>query len=125
MTMDSIVDVLSYNDGVIVDPQQDDGEGWFDYAETITEETIKEKGGHGVKEGDQIYWRVYLPLPTTVQSRLSAVEEDAALQAGLSLWELDKLAHCYCTICSRFCCQSRGYQPYGIVMSGLRASSSH
>lgn len=88
LTMDGIVSVLTDNDGVIVDPKQGDGEGWFDYAETITKETLKARESHGVKEGDQIYWRLYLPLPSATKTRLRALKKKAELQAGLSLWEL-------------------------------------
>ncbi|KAJ1026323.1 hypothetical protein NDA16_002410 [Ustilago loliicola] len=88
LTMDGIVSVLTDNDGVIVDTKQSDGEGWFDYAETITKETLKARQSHGVKEGDQIYWRLYLPLPSATRTRLTALDNKAELQAGLSLWEL-------------------------------------
>lgn len=90
LTMDAIVQVLTDNDGVIVDPEEDDGEGWFDYAETVTKESLEGKKGQGVKEGDEIYWRLYLPLPSSTRARLKALEEEGegGLQAGLSLWEL-------------------------------------
>ena len=86
--MDSIVSVLTDNDGVIVDTQEGNGEGWFDYAETITKETLKSRESLGVKEGDQIYWRLYLPLPSATETRLTALNNKAELQAGLSFWEL-------------------------------------
>lgn len=88
VTMDAIVSILTDNDGVIVDGKQGDGEGWFDYAETVTEEHTKGRESHGVKEGDQIYWRLYLPLPSTTRSRLSALDAEPELRAGVSLWEL-------------------------------------
>ena len=89
MTMDAIVTVLTDNDGIIVDPEEEDGEGWFDYAETVTKESLEAKKGQGVGEGDEIYWRLYLPLPSSTKARLEALEEEeGGLQAGVSLWEL-------------------------------------
>lgn len=88
LTMASIIDILTDNDGVMVDPKQDHGEGWFDYTETVTKDTLTGKQSYGVKVGDDIYWRLYLPLPSTTKSRLGAMEGREELQVGVSLWEL-------------------------------------
>ncbi|GAC97956.1 hypothetical protein PHSY_005544 [Pseudozyma hubeiensis SY62] len=88
VTMDAILTILSDHDGVIIDPK-DDGEGWFDYTETVTSESAKGKESQGLKPGDEIYWRMYLPLPSTTQTRLEALEGDNEdVGAGVSLWEL-------------------------------------
>ncbi|SPO29953.1 uncharacterized protein UTRI_06259_B [Ustilago trichophora] len=88
LTMTFIISILTDNDGIIVDPKQHHGEGWFDYTETITKETLKDHQTHGVKIGDQIYWRLYLPLPSTTKSRLTAIKPKQELKVGVSLWEL-------------------------------------
>ena len=86
LTMDAVVAALTDHDGVIVDTNAPDGEGWFDYTETITHQTQQQN--LGVKEGDQIYWRLYLPLSSTTAARVGAVSAEQELQPGVSLWEL-------------------------------------
>lgn len=87
VTMDTILSILGDNDGVILDTKQD-GEGYFDYTETVTAETLNGRESHGVKPGDQIYWRMYVPLISTTKERLEALAENEEVQAGVSLWEL-------------------------------------
>lgn len=88
VTIDAIITILTDHDGVILDAK-DTGEGWFDYVETVTRESAKGKGAHGVRPGDQIYWRLYLPLPTTTKTRLEALQGgNDEVRAGVSLWEL-------------------------------------
>ncbi|SJX65715.1 uncharacterized protein SRS1_10043 [Sporisorium reilianum f. sp. reilianum] len=87
VTMHTIVSLLSDHDGVILDTKQD-GEGYFDYTETVTQETLHGREAHGVKPGDQVYWRMYVPLPSTTQARLEALDDNDEVQAGVSLWEL-------------------------------------
>ena len=88
ITIDTVLSILRNHDGVILDPKDADAEGYFDYAETVTPETLNGRESHGVKPGDQIYWRMYVPLPSTTQARLEALDEIDELQAGVSLWEL-------------------------------------
>ena len=75
-------------DGIIVNPDQTHAEGWFDYTQIIT----KHDNIPGAKEGDQLYWRLYLPLPHTTQARIDALKEleddNPGLNLGISLWEL-------------------------------------
>ncbi|CDS81879.1 uncharacterized protein SPSC_00065 [Sporisorium scitamineum] len=87
VTTDTLLNILSNNDGVILDTKQD-SEGYFDYTETVTSETIKGREGYGVKPGDQVYWRMYVPLPSTTKERLGALDENEKVEAGVSLWEL-------------------------------------
>ncbi|EST07134.1 Glycoside hydrolase, superfamily [Kalmanozyma brasiliensis GHG001] len=88
VTMDTIVSILSDNDGAIIDSRSDDAEGWFDYTETVTRESVKGREAHGVKPGDEIYWRMYIPLPSTTKQSLAALEENDETRPGVSLWEL-------------------------------------
>ncbi len=82
LTMDTIISILSDHDGVILDSKDDHGEGWFDYTETVTRESAKGREAHGVKAGDEIYWRMFMPLPSTTQARLDALEENDECEAG-------------------------------------------
>ncbi|ETS64392.1 hypothetical protein PaG_01245 [Moesziomyces aphidis] len=88
VTMQGIIDTISDHTGVIVNPDQTHAEGWFDYTQIIT----KHDAIPGAKEGDHLYWRLYLPLPHSTRARTNALKEledaNPGLSLGVSLWEL-------------------------------------
>lgn len=65
-------------------------ESWFDYTEKLPLDVPEDRQQYGVRPGDEIYWRVYIPTRTSMRKRLEALTsaDDAQRQAGVSLWEV-------------------------------------
>lgn len=89
LTMAAVNDLLVKHPHARLTHDAASAESWFDYRERLPLDLPENRQQYGVRPGDEIYWRVYMPTRTSMAQRLLALtSSDAHSRAGVSLWEV-------------------------------------
>ncbi|PWZ03610.1 hypothetical protein BCV70DRAFT_197812 [Testicularia cyperi] len=90
LTMPQITELIQDHDGYLAYDAAS-AESFFDYLEQIPLDSKAVQ--HGVRPGEHVYWRIFLPTRTSMQHRLASIHttdppSHQPPQVGVSLWEV-------------------------------------